>query len=346
MENISSENTDIPDFIPDRTVSRSGGRTAGKNPVKDKNSLTFFGLLGILIVMFDIRKSYKKLYKKIAGMLYRQPSSFFDQTTMLPHWTTGDIVAHLAANAQLKLSAIYSLRESESNTIQSTDGDFEVLSALIDRSNEEWISLIGGLHPRMIVDFFKYAYPKMLEEFSAISDLTAPGVHHVAWIHDDVSPWWLDIGREYTELWIHGMQLLTCLDDDTLLDEEFFIPFIQICFYALESHFRSLFETKGYRDFVLGIRVDSFYWELSCRHRCFLFRRINHSDYLDLQNQAVFDQDSGGVTGTIALPAAVIWKIFGGIQLSEEELKQCQKGGNPLWGDHFCALRCVMVGVA
>ncbi len=195
----------------------------------------------------DVLPVYPHLLEKIADNLRNLSAEEWENSTVLPNWRIKDIAAHIASGALRKLTAIYD---------DNLPGDlvqigFRTLVREINANNEEWVSLLRSLHPVLIIEVIKDYYGLLIEEFQKMNPLEK-AIHAVAWAGENVSENWFDIAREYTELWHHGMQIADSLGETALLDDCYFIPFIETCFQALPFHFRNIKEKK----FKLYIEIE------------------------------------------------------------------------------------------
>jgi hypothetical protein len=90
-------------------------------------------------------------------------------------------------------------------------------------------------------------------------DLTAPQVHaffgsldpharalfEVAWAGEESSPVWFDIGREYTERWLHQQQIREAVGAPGLLGREWLHPALDIFMRALPHTYRAIHAEPG-----------------------------------------------------------------------------------------------------
>lgn len=83
----------------------------------------------------------------------------------------------------------------------------ETLPRYLDRVNEEFVRVSRRLSPRVLIELLEHLGPQLNIPW-AVRDLAAPADLSVSWAATDLaSPAWLDIGREYTEFWIHQQQI-------------------------------------------------------------------------------------------------------------------------------------------
>jgi uncharacterized protein (TIGR03083 family) len=121
--------------------------------------------------------------------------------TVCPGWDVHDIVAHLVHDHLRRLSAG---RDGWSaGWIPVPDRE---LAPLLHRANDAFVDSARGLSPRVLSGLIATLGPE-LDAYWTGCDLNAEGVS-VSWaVPDQPAPVWLDIAREYTELWVHQQQI-------------------------------------------------------------------------------------------------------------------------------------------
>jgi hypothetical protein len=94
----------------------------------------------------------------------------------------------------------------------------------------------------------------------------------VAWAGQDRSPNWLDIGREYTELWHHQQQIREALGRPLLEEPRWLGPVLGISVHALPRAYASvgaergtsvLVEVEGPAGGRWGLVRQDGYWQLA-----------------------------------------------------------------------------------
>ena len=75
---------------------------------------------------------------------------------------------------------------------------------------------------------------------------------HVSWAGDTPSPQWLDIGREFTEVWHHGSQIRDAVGAGPFADAGWLRAVLQIAMHALPPSYRRV---PGAPGLSMAIRV-------------------------------------------------------------------------------------------
>jgi uncharacterized protein (TIGR03083 family) len=117
-----------------------------------------------------------------------------------PGWRVHDVVAHVA---QVHLSKLSRARDGLQPAPPLAG---ESLPVLIARLNQEFVDVAAAWSPRVLIDLLGHLGPQ-LDAFLASLDLGDLGPV-VSWAAPGVpAPVWLDVAREYTELWAHQQQV-------------------------------------------------------------------------------------------------------------------------------------------
>ena len=80
------------------------------------------------------------------------------------------------------------------------------LVAFVNRMNAEWVAVARRMSPRVIVDLLEVTGPWVVDLFGA-TDPFAPAHWSVTWAGEESSAHWFDVGRDYTERWLHQQQI-------------------------------------------------------------------------------------------------------------------------------------------
>ncbi|MDA3956564.1 hypothetical protein, partial [Oceanispirochaeta sp.] len=186
--------------------------------------------------------------------------------------------------------------------------------------NNRWVDVLKTLDKTTLLDLFSFSYEKMLSIFDNIETLDNPAMHNVKWYSDDISPWWLDIAREYTELWMHATQIFKALDNGFTFDSEYLSLFYKICLLALNRTYKNVNEE---------IQV-----QIKIAENHYIFN--NSYGFLEVL-------DDKKTTAAISISNNVAWKVFSGIKMTPEELNSVIITGNRNIGKMFLEIESVMI---
>src|SRR5262249_685447 len=107
------------------------------------------------------------------------------------------------------------------------------------------------LSPRVLRDLYARAGME-LAEFMETLDLDATAFWPVSWAGEHQSRQWLDVGREFTEVWHHGSQIRDALGAGAFSHPQWLLAVLQIAIHALPHAYRSV---PGSRGAALLVRV-------------------------------------------------------------------------------------------
>ena len=151
-------------------------------------------------------------------------------------WSVKDIVAHLLDSCLRRLS--YGRDRREATPDRSIAG-YADLVAYLNHLNAEWVAAARRLSPRLLMDLLDWAEPQLHQHLESLDPhLTA--VFGVAWAGEEQSPTWFDIGREYTERWLHQQQIREAVGAPGLTSRQWLSPALDIFVRALPFSYREV----------------------------------------------------------------------------------------------------------
>jgi hypothetical protein len=81
------------------------------------------------------------------------------------------------------------------------------LAAFLARSNEDFVRTARQISPRLIIDLLDHLGTQLDVEWSS-REMGDPAGADVSWAAPGLpAPVWLDVAREYSELWVHQQQI-------------------------------------------------------------------------------------------------------------------------------------------
>src|SRR5215203_912868 len=154
-------------------------------------------------------------------------------------WSVKDIVAHLLDTCLRRLSfGRDRLDPMPSRPITS----YADLVAYLNQLNAEWVGAMRRVSAPTLMALLDLAEPQ-LHAYLASLDPDAPASFGVAWAGEDRSLNWFDLGREYTERWLHQQQIREAVGAPVLHQRHWLHPTLDIFVRALPFTYRS-FETQ------------------------------------------------------------------------------------------------------
>jgi uncharacterized protein (TIGR03083 family) len=173
------------------------------------------------------------LHTELMTLLKGLKPSDWERPTACALWSVKDVAAHLLDTALRRLSyARDGLNPAAASEIESSG-----LVAYLNRLNAEWVAAARRLSPRVLMDLLDLTAPQLHAYFRSL-DPHAPAAFGVAWAGEDGSPNWFDIGREYTERWLHQQQIREAVNAQLLSGREWLHPTLDIFMRALPFTYR------------------------------------------------------------------------------------------------------------
>lgn len=153
-----------------------------------------------------------------------------------------DIAAHLLDGDLRRLSiARDGVHPPPPATPIASDRD---LVAWLDGLNAEWVGAARRISPRLLVDLLAVTGPQVSAHFASL-DPGAPAPFPVSWAGDIESPNWFDIGRDYTERWLHQQQIRDATGRPPLTARRWLGPVLDLFVRALPHGYRDVSSADG-----------------------------------------------------------------------------------------------------
>jgi uncharacterized protein (TIGR03083 family) len=176
------------------------------------------------------------LHAELMSLLRAMRPDDWGKPTACALWSVKDIVAHLVDGALRRLS--YGRDRMEPAPDQPITS-YAALVAYLNRLNADWVAAARRLSPRLLMDMLDLTGPALSEYFRAL-DPYAPARFGVAWAGEEASPNWFDIGREYTERWLHQQQIREAIGAPPLTARKWLHPTLEIFIRALPFTYREV----------------------------------------------------------------------------------------------------------
>jgi hypothetical protein len=105
--------------------------------------------------------------------------------------------------------------------------------ALVNELNRDWVRVAGQrLSPRVLTDLYA-AVGGALADFMESLDPHAHAFWPVSWAGAAQAEQWLDIGREFTEVWHHSSQIRDAINGSTLSDPRWLHAVLAVAMHVL-----------------------------------------------------------------------------------------------------------------
>jgi uncharacterized protein (TIGR03083 family) len=198
--------------------------------------------ISCLMEPFLLIEELKELDELLVDYLRDLTPEQWNAQTVARKWRVKDVALHLLDG---NLRAISMLRDGYWSEPNTEFNSYEELLAYLNGLNASWIEGTRRLSPQVTMDLLAFSgvqYLAMLAELDPFAEAT----FSVAWAGEEVSQNWFHIAREYTEKWHHQQQIrLATGDEDTLLAEKYYRPFLATAVHALPHHYRDVPGSDG-----------------------------------------------------------------------------------------------------
>ncbi|HEY3012884.1 MAG TPA: maleylpyruvate isomerase family mycothiol-dependent enzyme [Gemmatimonadales bacterium] len=151
-------------------------------------------------------------------------------------WSVKDIVSHLLDSCLRRLS--YG-RDRLDPTPDRRIASYADLVAYLNHLNAEWITATRRLSPPVLMDLMDLAAPQLHRYFESLAP-HAKARFGVAWAGEEISPNWFDVGREYTERWLHQQQIREAVGAPGLNERRWLHPALDVFVRALPFTYREV----------------------------------------------------------------------------------------------------------
>jgi uncharacterized protein (TIGR03083 family) len=230
------------------------------------------------------------LHAELMGVLRGLNPNQWGRPTACALWSVKDIVAHLLDTALRRLSFGRDRWEFASDRPIATYAD---LVGYLNRLNAEWVAAARRLSPGVLMDMLDLTAEQLHTYFRSL-DPYAPAQFSVAWAGDKSSSNWFDIGREYTERWLHQQQIREAVGAPALSSRKWLHPTLDIFVRVLPFTYREVQAEVG-RSLRLEIQGEAGgVWTLSQTE----------------EGWRLFVGEDEASSTRISLPEEAAWKLF------------------------------------
>jgi uncharacterized protein (TIGR03083 family) len=265
---------------------------------------------------------FPALHHELMSLLRGLDEADWARPTACALWSVKDIVAHLLDTGLRRLS---SGRGGFMPAPEGGRASYADLVAHLNRLNAEWVSASRRLSPPVLMELMDVTAPQVHAFFGSL-DPHARASFGVAWAGEESSPVWFDIGREYTERWLHQQQIREAVDAPGLLGREWLYPALDIFMRALPHTYRAVHPEPGRSiHFAIGGHAGGD-WTL---------RR-------QPQGWSLFTGRDEHSATRVSLDAEAAWKLFSKGQSPEAARQSVKIEGDAVLGEPVFSALAVM----
>ncbi|MGW4483336.1 maleylpyruvate isomerase family mycothiol-dependent enzyme [Amycolatopsis sp. NPDC004368] len=185
----------------------------------------------------DVLPLFAREEQALVGVLTDLDAGQWAAPTACPGWTVHDVAAHILGDKLGRLS-----RDRDGYQAHAP-GEDEPFPAFLHRINYEWVRACRRLSPEVLFALLVDSTAQLTDMFKRhdLDELGEP----VTWAGPDPAPRWLDVAREYTELWVHQQQIREAVGAPLLDDAELRAPVVDTFMRALPYALRSVEARSG-----------------------------------------------------------------------------------------------------
>lgn len=179
--------------------------------------------------MIDVLPIFLSLNLELITLLKSLKPSDWEKKTVCSQWTIKDIALHLLDTNIRRLSIG---RDGHSYLKNRQFGTYEELIVFLNQLNADWVLSMRRVSSNILIDMIAKYQQEMLDYFKDLDPFDM-AIFPVRWAGKEHSENWFDIAREYTERWLHQQQIRFALNDQTLLQRDFYFPYLKTTMQAL-----------------------------------------------------------------------------------------------------------------
>jgi uncharacterized protein (TIGR03083 family) len=179
----------------------------------------------------DVLPYFSKEEQSLMTLLGALTEEDWERPTRCAGWTVKDIAAHLLGDKVGRLS-----RGRDGHAFDAPRPG-EPFPRFIDRINEEWVVACRRLSTDVLLTMM-YEFMGQTTEYWAKLDLDVLD-GPVTWAGAEPAPRWLDAARDYSEFWVHHVQIREALEH-TPLEAEYAEPIADTFVRALPHTLRDV----------------------------------------------------------------------------------------------------------
>ena len=261
------------------------------------------------------------LHQELMSLLRGLDETDWSRPTACALWSVKDIVAHLLDTGLRRLSA------GRDGFLPAPQGiaSYTDLVAYLNRLNVEWVTAARRLSPGVLLELMEVTASQVHAFFGSL-DPHAQALFGVAWAGEESSPVWFDIGREYTERWLHQEQIREAVGAPGLVSRDWLHPALDIFMRALPHTYRAVHAEPG-RSIHFAIRGEAGGdWTLRRR----------------TQGWSLFTGRDDGNAARVSLDQETAWKLFSKGLSPEAARRGVSVEGDPMLGEPVFGALAVM----
>ena len=263
----------------------------------------------------------RRVDEKLIDLLRLLAPEEWDLQTAAPLWKVRDVAAHLLDTALRKLSMVRDSCYVETVNI----GSPQDLIALVNRLNQEGVTVYRRLSPRVMIEMMKEACEQSARYHESV-DPFVPVAFSVSWAGEESSLNWFDTARELTERWHHQQQIRLATNRPGIMTPDLYHPVLDCFMRGLPHAYRQV-------DAPVGTLV---LLEISgeCGGRWVLVR--------ESPGWGLRERFEGRFASRVRMPQELAWRVFTKGVDRDSARAQVEIEGNRDLGEHVLQLTAIV----
>jgi uncharacterized protein (TIGR03083 family) len=263
----------------------------------------------------------RRVDEKLIELLLSLSASEWDAQTVAPRWKVRDVAAHLLDTVLRKLSIVRDSWYVETVRI----GSPQDVVTLVNRLNEEGVTVYRRLSPPVLIDMMKMACEQSAS-FHESLDPFAPAAFGVSWAGEATSLNWFDTARELTERWHHQQQIRLATHRPGIMTPELYHPVLDCFLRGLPHLYR---DTEAPYGTVLLIEIAG-----ECGGQWFLSRESGR--------WKLVKESTAEPAARVTIPQEIAWRVFTKGIDRDSAREQIEIQGDPHLGSLVLELMAVV----
>lgn len=287
------------------------------------NDVTAAGSAGLApmapVYLVDL---FPGLHTQLMTLLRGLAPTAWGRPTACALWSVKDIAAHLLDGNLRRLSFG---RDGLSATPDTPVSSYADLVGYLNRLNADWTAATRRLSPRVLIELLDFTSGPVHAFFRSL-DPHAPALFGVAWAGEEGSQNWFDIGREYTERWLHQQQIREAVGAAGLTQRRWLHPTLDIFVRALPFAYQAVPAPSG-RSVRVAIEGEAGgIWTL----------------VRGAESWRIFTGSGADPAATVSLDQETAWKLFSKGLDRESARQSVRIEGDPRLGEPLLGTLAVM----
>ena len=189
------------------------------------------------------------LHRRLMEVLGALSPEDWQRPTACGSWTVQDIAAHML-DTQIRILSSGRDGAPLPPPPAPIEG-YADLVAFLDALNAQWVQVARRFSPRLLMDLLALVGPQLAEHY-AVQDPEGEAQFPVAWAGEEASRAWFDIGRNYTEYWLHQQQIRDAVGASGLLDRAWLHPVLSLFIRSLP---RAYMPVQAHDGCAIGVTI-------------------------------------------------------------------------------------------